>query len=319
MLTRRALWALPAVPWLPLRRDQAGPAVPKLRYTRLVCGGDVMLSRAVGAWLKADPAAALRGVAPLFRSADLAFVNLESPFSDRGPIWRTELVFHAEPATIQTLVDAGIDIVSTANNHARDCGARGVEFTLDWLARHGIAATGSARSAEELRQGVTLERNGLRFGFLAYTYDQTNGNHPKLDDRIALIDVGRMQQEVAGLCRRADSVIVSMHHGFEYWTKPSDAQVEFSRAAIDAGARLVIGHHPHVVQPAEVYRDGLILYSLGNLVFDQRRPDTQQGLVAEVVFLNEAVVRYRLLPVDLPRFAPEFSRVRPAVERRLRG
>ena len=97
-----------------------------------------------------------------------------------------------------------------------------------------------------------LERNGVRFGFLGYTYDQKNGNWQDIDTRIALADpsavVPRMLRR---LRQRCDVLIVSMHHGIEYLPKPSKAQMEFAHAAIDAGANLVIGHHPHVIQPEE--------------------------------------------------------------------
>ena len=110
-----------------------------------------------------------------------------------------------------------------------------------------------------------MERNGLRFGFLAYTYDQSNGNHKDWDERIALMDLERMRLDVAQLAARVDVVLVSMHAGLEYNASPNAQQVAFAHAAIDAGARVVVGHHPHVTQPWERYGKGVIFYSLGNL------------------------------------------------------
>ncbi len=202
-----------------------------------------------------------------------------------------------------------MDVVSTANNHARDQSGHGVEFTLDWLRQHGIAAAGSGRSPEEAHAGAILVRNGLRFGFLGYTYDQSNGNHRDTDERVAVLDVATMRRDVAALLRRADVVVVSMHAGNEYWSKVVPQQKEFAHAAIDAGASIVVGHHPHVVQPWERYHDGVIFYSLGNLVFDQfQRVETQHGWLAEVVFKGTALARTQVLPVDIlqsgPRLAP---------------
>jgi poly-gamma-glutamate synthesis protein (capsule biosynthesis protein) len=224
------------------------------------------------------------------------------------------MIFKAEPEMIEALQVAGVDVVSTANNHARDCNGHGVEFTLDWLGQHGIAAAGSGRSAEEAHSGAVVERNGVRFGFLAYTYDQSNGNFKDIDQRVALLDVEAMRADVARMHERADVVIVSMHAGIEYLPKPVAQQTEFAHAAIDAGARIVVGHHPHVVQPWEHYGSGVIFYSLGNLVFDQfQRVETQHGVLAEVVFSGRTLKRARVLPVDIVRSVPRLAEPEPGV------
>ncbi len=308
MITRRTL--LPMLSLLPLRRGSPEnvPDEPvPTPTTRLVFGGDVMLSRHVGHVARGqhDPAYPLRGLAPVLASADLAFVNLESPFSDRGPFVEAGMVFKAEPEMVDALEVAGIDIVSTANNHARDCGGYGVEYTLDWLGRHGIAVVGTAATAQRAHAVAILTRNGIRFGFLAYTYDQSNGNHPDVDDRVAVMDTAAMRSDVANLKQRADIVIVSMHAGYEYSAVPNAQQKAFARAAIDAGARIVVGHHPHVIQPWELYGSGAIFYSLGNLVFDQvQRVETQHGQLAEVVFSGADMARAGVIPVDIVGTAP---------------
>jgi len=266
-----------------------------------------MLSRYVGRLARAerDPALPFRGLAPRLAAADIVFVNLESPFSDRGRVAGASMVFKAEPEMIAGLRLAGVDVVSTANNHSRDCGEYGLEFTLDLLERNGILAAGTGRDEAAARQGAVLERNGVRFGFLAYTYDQLNGNHRTPDPRVAMLDAGQMREDVTRLRRKADVIVVSMHAGYEYHTKPNEQQVQFARAAIDAGARVVAGHHPHVVQPVERYGGGVIFYSLGNLVFDQfHRKDTQRGLLGEVTFRGTLVERVDLHQVNIARALP---------------
>jgi len=314
MLTRRAL--LPVLAAIPIRRDYAPPEkVPRTPETRILLGGDVMLSRFVGRLARArgDPAFPFRDLAPLLAAADLAFVNLEAPFSDRGEAREEGMVFKADPGMIAGLGLAGIDIVSTANNHARDCGGYGVEFTLDWLARHGIAAVGTGRSEEDAHAGAVLIRNGVRFGFLAYTFDQTNGIHTDLDPRVAGIHVATLRRDMAGLLERADVAIVSMHAGVEYAARPNRQQIEFARAAVDAGARVVVGHHPHVVQPWERIGQSVVFYSLGNLVFDQfQRVETQRGALAEIVFAGKSMVRAGLLPVDIVGTVPRLAVATPA-------
>ncbi|MGD1096284.1 MAG: CapA family protein [Bryobacteraceae bacterium] len=301
VLTRRAL--LPVLAGIPLRGFGAAE-------TRLLFGGDVMLSRFVGRLARSrnDPGWPLHDLAPVLSAADLAFVNLEAPFSDHGPAVEHGMVFKAEPEMVRALEIARIAIVSTANNHARDGGRYAVEFTIDWLAKHGIAAVGTGKTAEEAHAGVVLVRNGVRFGFLAYTYDQSNGNYTDIDDRIATMDVARLRQDLASLLTRADVAIVSMHAGLEYAPQPNAQQKEFAYAAIDAGAHVVVGHHPHVTQPWEHRGRGVIFFSLGNLVFDQfQRVETQHGLLAEVVFSGKEMVRAQALPVDIVQTVPRLT------------
>jgi poly-gamma-glutamate capsule biosynthesis protein CapA/YwtB (metallophosphatase superfamily) len=308
--TRRKFLLLPALGLLPRAAQSCPVRPPALPVTRILFGGDVMLSRYVGmvARAKGDPGWPLHDVSVLLSSADIAFANLESPFSDRGRVVEKGMVFKAEPEMIQALLQAGINVVSTANNHARDCGAYGVEYTLDWLGQHGIPAVGTGSTAEEAHRGTVLGRNGVRFGFLAYTYDQSNGNHADVDDRIAMLDPGQVADDVTNMLERADAVIVSMHAGQEYSRNPNAQQQKFAHAAIDAGASVVVGHHPHVTQPMESYGNGVIFYSLGNLVFDQfQQKETQHGWIADVRFLGKRLAEYDVIPVDIVRTAPRTS------------
>jgi poly-gamma-glutamate synthesis protein (capsule biosynthesis protein) len=308
--TRRMFLLLPALGLLP-NRTQSKISIPdRLPVTRILLGGDVMLSRHVGALARRreDPASPLRDVADLLSSADIAFVNLEAPFSDRGRTVDAGMVFKAEPEMIEALRVAGIDIVSTANNHARDCDRYGVEFTLDWLQKNGIDTVGTGQTAELAHQGTILERNRVGFGFLAYTYDQSNGNHNDQDDRVAVMDLDEMVENVKNLEQRCDVVIVSMHAGIEYLQQPNAQQRQFARAAIDAGASVVVGHHPHVTQTVEDYGKGVIFYSLGNLAFDQfQRKETQQGWIADVRFIRNQLVGYGIIPVDIVHTVPKIA------------
>jgi poly-gamma-glutamate synthesis protein (capsule biosynthesis protein) len=272
--------------------------------------GDVMLSRGVrrAILMSNDPALPFRNIAPLLASADIAFVNLESPFSDRGPYHETGLIFHAPPDTIAGLQLAGIAIASTANNHSRDCANYGVEYTVRWLRSHGIAPLGSGETAAEAHSGVVLVRHGIRFGFLGYTYDQKNGNWHDDDQRIAMTDIPTMKADVEGIKKRCDVVIVSMHNGIEYAPRPTRNQIEFAHAAIDAGAVLVIGHHPHVIQPSEKYKGGWIYYSLGNFIFDQyQRIETQHGDIADVQFDGPSLTASYTIPVKITPAGPEIE------------
>lgn len=294
---------------VPERTVPQVPARPE-SYNRLLFTGDVMLSRAVRRQILAahDPALPFRKMVPLLAAADITFVNLESPFSDRGSYNEDGLIFHAAPDSIAGLQLAGVSIASTANNHSRDCGPHGVEFTVSWLRAHGIAPVGSSESESATHEGVVLTRHGVRFGFLGYTFDQQNGNWRDIDGRIAVTDMPSLSRDVIALRKRADVVIVSMHNGVEYMQKPAAAQIAFAHAAIDAGANLVIGHHPHVIQTEETYHDGLIFYSLGNFVFDQyQREATQRGEIVEISFLGSKILNTHRMFVKITPTGPELE------------
>ncbi len=294
----------------PKRVELPRPGLPGVN--RLLFAGDVMFSRAVRRAILAanDPAMPLRKIAPLLSSADLTFVNLESPFSDIGPYHTDGLIFHAAPDMVAGLQLAGVDVVSTANNHARDCASHGVEFTVRWLRDHQMMPVGSGESPLITHAGVVLTRHGVRFGFLGYAYDQQNGNWHDIDPRIALTDIEVMQKDVRDLLRRSDAVIVSMHHGIEYNLRPSTAQIAFAHAAIDAGASVVIGHHPHVVQPREMYRGKEIYYSLGNFVFDQyQREQTQHGEIVAIDFIGSFPAGSEVMPVRITPTGPELESI----------
>jgi poly-gamma-glutamate synthesis protein (capsule biosynthesis protein) len=288
----------------------SGNSIAQEAFNRLIFTGDIMLSRAVRRQIleARDPALPFRKMAPMLAASDIAFVNLESPFSDQGPYREGGLIFHASPDTIAGLKFAGIAIASTANNHSRDCASHGVEFTIAWLRKNGVEPVGSGESAEAAHKGIVLVRHGVRFGFLGYTYDQKNGNWKDIDPRIAAADPKIVCRDVQEIRKRADVVIVSMHHGIEYMPKPTAAQIAFAHAAIEAGATLVIGHHPHVVQPSEIYRGGLIFYSLGNFIFDQyQRVETQHGEVVQISFVGRSILATHVMPVKITRTGPELE------------
>ncbi len=283
---------------------------PEPAFNRLIFAGDVMFCRGVRRQILTahDPALPFRKIAPIMAASDITFVNLESPFSDQGRYLDTGLIFHAAPEMIAGLQLAGVSIASTANNHSRDCGPHGVEFTVAWLRSHNIQPLGSSESESRTHQGVVLTRDGVRFGFLGYTFDQQNGNWRDVDKRIALTDIPALCRDVAAMRERADVIVVSMHNGIEYMPNPNKAQIAFAHAAIDAGATLVIGHHPHVVQPEEKYKGGLIFYSLGNFVFDQYQRDaTQHGEIVQVSFLGRTLLATHVIPVRITPTGPEIE------------
>ena len=276
--------------------------------------GDIMLDRGVKnmVYKKGDkdykfPFLKIR---PYLKEADLLFGNLESVISDKGSKVGGIYSFRAEPQALEGLSFAGFDIVSVANNHVFDYGREAMEDSFLRLKEAGISYTGGGFTEKEAHLPVIKEAGGIKIAFLAYT-DLAAPYWMAQEERsgIARLEKERMQEDVKKAAREADLVVVSFHYGYEYHTEPNAFQISVSRAAIEAGAHLVIGHHPHVIQPVEEYQEGYIAYSLGNFIFDQAfSEETMEGLILKVVLRDRKIAE--VVPVKFKMnqyFQPEIS------------
>src|SRR3989338_425418 len=248
------------------------PQEPEKKATHLIAVGDIMLSRHVGTKIVESGRNDLpfTELNELLASADITFGNLESPFSDTGPRVTEGMVFKAEPEFIEGVISAGFDVLSIANNHSMNQGVYGVTYTIEWLSDHGMFPVGGGVDFSDAHAGEMFQDGGTGdlVGFLAYSYTGYNDIFGAANPVIAEMNIEQLTRDVTDMKTRADIVVVSMHAGVEYVTQPNDQQMEFAHAAIDAGADLVIGHHPHWPQIYEPYQDGFIFYSLGNFVFE---------------------------------------------------
>lgn len=271
--------------------------------TSLVFGGDAMLSRVVGQKMVKyhDFSWPFQKVKEIFSHADLAIINLESPFTLGSKSYLVptgSFSFNTDPQTAAGLIDAGIDVVDLANNHFANQGQKGMLDTFTLLEQKDIAYVGAGKDLTVAHQGVILERNGIKFGFLGYGYPEDSSNAGVSRPGIANMDLSSAQADVQRLREQADLVIILIHDGGEYTNIPTSHQKEFARAMIAAGADLVVGHHPHWVQQVEIYQDKPIVYSLGNLVFDQMwSQETREGALLKVDFSGKQVSRLEFMPV----------------------
>lgn len=243
--------------------------------------GDIMLSRSVGALIekKGDYNLPFINIADFLKSADLTFANLENPVSSRGVNVGSKYSFRADPRTIEGLKYAGFNIVSIANNHMWDYGREAFLDTMTHLREAGIDFVGGGNNSKEAHQPVIKDVKGTKVAFLAYTEFLQSVIAGKNSAGITRWDMEQMKKDIIAAQNESDLVVVSFHWGDEYQTKHNLKQEQFAKAAIDAGADLIIGHHPHVVQEVEQYKEGWIAYSLGNFVFDQNfSKETMSGL-----------------------------------------
>lgn len=264
----------------------------------LVFLGDVAPGRSMEAQLaRYGPAYPWTGLGTLIRSADLAVANLESVLATQGNPLNKSYLIRAHPRWGQTLVEAGFDLVTLANNHALDFGPAALDGTLATLQALGIATVGAGSSAEAAHRPATFTLNGVRVAVLGYAASRWNGSvDVPTTDRVAWAEPGIVGADVRAVRKRADLVVVLLHAGTEYAPSPSPDQEAVARAAVDAGADLVVGHHPHVTQTIERYRQGLIVYSLGDALFDIPRRAAMEGHLLRVHATREGLSRAELWP-----------------------
>ncbi|MDO8473994.1 MAG: CapA family protein [bacterium] len=274
------------------------PLDPEGDAITLLFAGDIMLDRGVEFYIRQhnDWRWPFLRIADTLQKADLVFGNLESVISNKGQNLGSIYSFRADPKAIEGLMFAGFDVVSVANNHSLDYGPEAFLDSLARLKEAEIAYVGGGADKERVYSPVIKEVRGTKIGFLGYTnlgspLWQATENTPG----IAWVDEGtlpKFQEGIRAAKQQSDILVVSVHFGEEYQTQPNKTQVLIAKSAIDAGADIVIGHHPHVVQPVEQYKNGWITWSLGNLVFDQGfSPETMRGLLLEVTVKEKQITQ----------------------------
>jgi poly-gamma-glutamate synthesis protein (capsule biosynthesis protein) len=271
----------------------------------LIFAGDMMLGRAVEAAASArgDWALPFRRVAPRLQAADVAFGNLECVAATSGP----PTTFRADPRTLEGLREAGFDVVSLANNHAADAGIEALAEMASRLGDLGIAVAGLRYPPAEQRPSI-VRAKGLRVGFLAYSWSA--GDFLSADGQPAIARTRReeMVGEIAHARSAVDYLVVSLHMGADLERRSGAGQQEKARAAVDAGADLVVGHHPHVPQEVERYGRGFIAYSLGDFVFDHPELSVD-GALLEVTLVAGRPVRLAWRETRInPELQPEVIR-----------
>ncbi len=238
-----------------------------------ICLGDSLISLGFGvrSTLAAEgPSHLLAQVDGFLRDADFLFGNLESTLSDHG--WlsddpRTQYL-RGSPQAIATLAEGGFDVLNVANNHTLQYGVEAWNETMACVSAAGIRTVGVADTSGDYHSvPIFLSKNGIRIAVVGYSYEWE-----QYFDGAPMYAVGHndnVEADIIRLREKADFVVVSLHWGLEYMEFPSQDMVRLAHRLIDAGCDAIIGHHPHVMQGIEHYRDGVIAYSLGNFVFDK--------------------------------------------------
>jgi poly-gamma-glutamate capsule biosynthesis protein CapA/YwtB (metallophosphatase superfamily) len=316
----------------------------------LMFGGDTMMGRRFyqpnpgePQWIRRgheleDGQALLRHIKPYLELADFASVNLESQLIADEPPAKAEkaYTFYSHPATLGALAWAGVDYVALGNNHMYDYLEPGLESTLAAFNQFPLAHSGAGMNVEQALTAHHAEVAGNQLSLLSFVGWKGRSNPSQVADDaagkggaahgtrpniVATVDREAAEREAAEREAADRVVIVQYHGGTEYADEPTDLVRARLEAAIDHGADLVIGHHPHVLQGIEVYKDKLIAYSMGNFLFDQYRQETQNSALLYVWMDGPEFHRAEIVPIYVKDYhtVPATGAMRDYVLRRLAG
>ncbi len=240
---------------------------------------------------------------PEYRQVDIAMVNLENPLTRSTlTLPGKQFNFKADPSAVKTLTAGGVDIVTLANNHTMDFQGEGLLETIKTLKAEGIEYVGAGKDLTEARRPQIIDVKGQRIAYFAYWGEEYGAT--KDQPGVNNIYEERIAEDIRAVRDQVDWVVVNYHWGQELAEVPADWQVKLAHFTVDQGADVVVGHHPHVLQGAEIYKGRAIAYSLGNFIFGgNSRTDYDTALLK--VALNEKQMKVEFLPVEVKNYQPK--------------
>lgn len=293
------------------------PASSNERPVRLAFAGDCAFTEDLNEAIEQHGYEPFGDTAGVLRAADIAMVNLESVLAPKDAPSRSHRpgapILRGSLSVAPALARAGIDIVSVANNHAFDRGTAGLRASLDALRSAGVRSVGGGMSSDDAFRPEVIEVRGVRVGFLAFT--ETLNHQPGGDAAVAMIR-NEAVGHIRALRSKVDVLVVSMHWGDQHTIDIASRQVWWAHKVVEAGADVVVGHHPHILQGVEVYQGSAVLYSLGNFLWGRHRGKPAHAAIAEldVRKASPRVDSFRLLPVlrEAPLGLPHVEKGRAA-------
>jgi len=287
----------------------------KPSYLEIVAGGDVMIGHWTLSYLEKYGADyPFLKIESTLKAADIAFANIEAPFADSGKaVENKRFTFKVPTKYAKSIKNAGFNLVSIANNHIMDFGEPALATTRNILQENAIHFSGAGLSLQDAWEPAIVETDAGKVALLAFAMtfpkefwanDSTGGTaYPYENKMAATID---------SLNSKVDYILVSFHWGTEKKTTPNDYQTYFARLAIDHGADLVLGHHPHVLQGFEIYKNRLIAYSLGNLAFSAYSKAALNSILLKVKLHKDGLFTAGILPLNIDNtvieFQPDFAK-----------
>ncbi len=274
----------------------------------VAAGGDVNFGDGVTPYLTSNgvdyPWA---NVSDMFSSANIGFVNLECCISTGGtPVPGKAYCFRGPTDAVGGMARAGIDVVSLANNHSKDYGTGALLDTFTYLEESGVRWCGAGKDAGEAYRCTVLTVHGKTVGFLAFNSIVPSGWPATADNPgcATTWDEERIADSIKIAKAEYDYVVSSFHWGIELDTSPTGGQRNLAHLAVDSGADLVLGHHPHVVQGFELYKNGLIAYSLGNFIFSPPREISAKTVLLIATIGPEGLIQAKIIPLVIRNCRP---------------
>ncbi len=273
--------------------------------------GDVMMDRGVKANMeKIGSDYPFKKVCNFVESHDLSFCNLETPITTEKKR-NKPYAFRCEPEKMAGFMESGFNVVSIANNHMLDCNYTGVSQTIKNLNDMEIMHAGAGYNREHALEPRVIEINGVTialFAFADFYYETDKDMNSKNTPQPCHPSEKEMKKAVSDAAKTADYVFVSFHWGEEYSNYPGKKQKKLARLLVDSGADLIIGHHPHVLQGIERYKNAIILYSLGNFIFDQFK-DLQTDTMIFSCRLSDGLIKDAYItPAKIEKSRPHFAK-----------
>lgn len=287
----------------------AGEPLPQDEFT-IAAVGDLLLGARTEPFLKEfGPAYPFTDVKPFLDKADLVVGNLEAPISLRGKaLEKKTFTLRAGPIAVEALKQGNIRVVTLANNHILDFGPLALQDTLTILSENGILHSGAGMDLDDARAPALLKLKGKTIAFLSYSLTfplefyasaKRPGTAPGYTEFV--------KADIEKIRPSADLVVVSFHWGAELMAAAKDYQIELGHQAVDWGADLVLGHHPHILQEIEVYKGRMIAYSLGNFVFGSESDKVSTSMILLLTFRGKALVHAEAIPLDINNYRVKYK------------
>ncbi|WP_075619512.1 CapA family protein [Paenisporosarcina indica] len=291
---------------------------PLVTSAKLVAIGDILLHQSVYKDAATDQGTynffpMFEQVKPFIESADIAIANQETMIGGKELGLSSYPIFNSPYEIGDALKDTGIDIVTLANNHTMDKGEKGILNAVSHWNQIGMLYTGAFKSQEDRETIRTITKNGITFSFLSYTYG-TNGLSVPQDKPylVNLIDLTLIKKDVERAKQLSDVVVVSMHWGNEYEETPNQTQIDLAHSLSEMGTDIIIGHHPHVLQPIDLIErsDGsrtFVLYSLGNFLSAQEGVERLTGGIGGIEVTKVTYQGKTTIKLSDPSFVPTYG------------
>ena len=284
----------------------SGDAIYSKQKVRLMAVGDIQLGSGTATQINRYGSPwVFEKVLPIFRQADFIVGNLESPLSTHNEPAQKRWVFRGDPKMARELRISGFNALSVANNHAFDHGQTALADTLKHLANAQLIAVGGGFGTEQPYKAKIVEINGIKIALIGA---QNIGWYPVADSKagIAMIDEKKLVGEIKEVRKSVDFIVIILHWGVEYTQTPTDKQRQLAHYLIDSGADLIFGHHPHIIQGIEHYKNGFIAYSLGNFVFNNDNDLACRTIILSIdLNPNGTLSNLMVAPISIRNFRPE--------------